>query len=133
MIAETSRAPGLIVALFALLAVRGVPPRDRQSGCDLPRKWYAGDIHFNEQLEFRPDGTGEWISSGFDSDARHAHIYFGWEIDSSWLIVSYDKNLRRSRVPFEIGGRGDYCTLTFKYDAHPFVLEGGFTHFSNVP
>lgn len=131
MIAVTKSAWMAALLVAASLVAMWAAPTRRDDDCDLERTWYAGDVHFNEQLEFHYGGTGLWIASGFAGDATHARIAFRWEVDASQLLVTYDAGRRWSRVPFTIARRNNYCSL--KFDAHPFLVDGGFTYFADFP
>lgn len=99
------------------------------SQCRFEQPWFAGDVHFNERLDFREDATGTWIQGGFDRDAGRQHKDFRWTRTGSTLTVVYDSN-RRNRVGYRLNQRRDTCYLTF--ETHPFLSDrSGFLHFSN--
>jgi len=97
--------------------------------CRFEQTWYAGDVHFNEQIEFRGDATGTWKQDGMASDAPHIRKEFRWERTSSTLTASYDDRAPRS-VSYTVHRQAGACWLTFK--DHPFVTDGsGFRHFAD--
>jgi hypothetical protein len=116
------------VCVLVLAAVSRTEPADE---CRFERTWYAGDVHFNEQIEFRPDSTGTWIEDGMDSDAPHDRKDFSWQRTASTLTVAYDRDERRT-VDYRLERRGNHCYLTFT--VHPFLGEGsGFRIFGEYP
>lgn len=130
-IAERQRALCVIVLGICLLGFAAMSRTERDDGCRFEQTWYAGDVHFNEQIEFRADSTGTWIQGGMASDAPHDRKEFTWERTASTLTVAYDRDQRRS-VDYRIERRRNACYLTFT--VHPFVGDGsGFRHFADYP
>lgn len=128
-IAERPRALGLVLlgaCLLGYAAMSRTEPDD--DACRFEQTWYAGDVHFNEQIEFRGDATGTWMQDGMAGDAPHVRKEFRWERTASTLTVSYDDRAPRT-VSYRVH-RERACYLTFQ--DHPFVTDGsGFRHFSD--
>lgn len=120
---------GAIVFGVSLLALAATSRTHHVDECRFEQKWYAGDVHLNELLEFRVDSTGTWTEGGMAGDARHDQKEFQWSRAASTLTVIYDRDQRRT-VEYRVERRGNHCYLTF--NAHPFLADGsGFRHFSD--
>ena len=127
-LAERQCALGVILFGVCLLGFVPMSRTERADECRFEQTWYAGDVHFNEQIEFRGDSMGTWIQDGMASDAPRARKEFKWERTASTLTVSYDERTQRT-VNYRVHGRSA-CYLTF--EDHPFVTDGsGFRHFSD--
>lgn len=127
-IAERQRMLGLIVLGVCLLGLAAMCRPPAADECQFEQTWYAGDVHFNELIEFRADSTGTWVQDGMAGDAPHDKKEFTWQRTASRLTVSHDD--RQRSVTYRIQRRGNTCYLTFQ--DHPFVADGsGFRHFSD--
>ncbi len=115
---------GALVLLAATTGHRRSPPSD----CRLATIWEAGDIHFNERLQFFFDGHGEWDAGGYAEEAQHGHEDFAWTESGSTLTFAYGDVTRTVRYKLE-RHEGRYCFLTF--ETNPFLGTSGFTLFSN--
>lgn len=117
----------VMVAGVALCAVAGDRDRASAEACTLTRAWSAGDVHYNERLDFREDGTGRWIQSGHAEDAGQQRLDFRWHVDGATLAVTTEEHTRR--VQFAIEQRHQRCALAF--DEHPLLDdESGFLRFT---
>ena len=129
-IAERQHMLGLILLGVCLLgfAAMSRTPAPAADDCRFEQTWYAGDVHFNEQIEFRPDSTGIWMQDGMAGDAPHHKKEFTWQRTASRLTVSHDDGQRS--VTYRLQRTGNACYLTF--EDHPFAADGsGFRHFSD--
>jgi len=99
--------------------------------CRIEQTWYAGDVHYYEQIELRADSSGTWISSGAASDARRDRKQFTWERTATTFVVAYGIGEKRT-VDYRLERRRDACYLTFR--SHPFLDDdSGFHHFADYP
>lgn len=62
---------GVIVLGICLLGFAAMSRTPAADECHFEQTWYAGDVHFNEQIEFRADSTGIWQQDGMSGDAPH--------------------------------------------------------------
>ena len=124
------RAIGVVLVGVCALGLATRRASDDEA-CRLEQAWEAGDLHFNETIDFRADASGTWTQGGLDGDAGHDRKQFRWARTDSVLTVTYDRD-RRSDVRYDLARRAGRCYLTF-HD-HPFLTDGsGFTHFSAAP
>src|SRR5688572_2789973 len=117
-----------IAMLVGVSALAGVATRSAEQACPFEQTWYAGDVHFNERIEFRADASGTWISSGMADEARQERRTFRWSRTSSRLSVMAG-DVRRD-IGYSVRPYRQSCFLTF--EDHPLLGDrSGFTHFSN--
>ena len=126
--APSKHALGLALVGICVLAV-GASREPAKSACPFEQTWYAGDVHFNERIEFRADATGTWISSGMADEARRERRDFQWSRTESALTVTHDDQVGVVRYKVELY-KSRHCFLTFAN--HPLLAdESGFHHFSD--
>lgn len=130
-IAERPLVAGVLLLCACLIGVGLMSRTDDADPCRIEQTWYAGDVHYYEQIDLRADATGTWISSGAASDARRERKEFTWKRSSTTLSVAYDRDKKRT-VDYRLERRRDACYLTFK--SHPFLDDdSGFHHFADYP
>src|SRR5262249_50541834 len=116
----------ILVLVAGVMLVRWLAPH--HDDCRFERTWYAGDIHFNEELTFFENGQGLWVSGGFAEEARHERRRFTWTRDASQVTVEAMKGGTRT-VRYTI--HRDHCMLVF--EEHPLLDDNsGFRHFTTL-
>lgn len=130
-IAERQRAVGVILFGACLIVLAATSRAERTDECRFEQTWYAGDVHFNEQIELRADSTGTWIENGAANDARRDRKDFTWVRTATTLAVTYDRDRSRT-VDYRIERRRNACYLSFR--VHPFLDDdSGFHQFADYP
>jgi hypothetical protein len=105
----------IALAVAAIAARASSTPARVEPDCRLAQEWSEGDQHFWETLDLRADASGEWIQSGFDSDAPQSRLAFTWTATATALTATLADG---TTATFEIEPRGTYCSLVF--ETHPF-------------
>lgn len=130
---EISGLGGVAVLLVGacLIGVASMSGPETTDACRFEQTWYAGDVHYSERIELRPDSTGTWIETGSASDARRDRKEFTWKRTATTFATDYDQDKERT-VDYRIERRRNACYLTFR--SHPFLDDdSGFHHFADYP